>query len=93
MDRNAELYGSQVNYRLDAAAATTAAATAEAATAEAATAEAATPSADAPAPPAGPCFDGYRASFPSGHAVTVPQGFDPDELRRLLGLLAESPLR
>jgi len=35
----------------------------------------------------------YRASFPSGYTVEVPQGFDPDEVRRLLGLMAESPLR
>jgi hypothetical protein len=86
MDRNVELYGSQVKYLLDAEAPPAAA---QAPTAEAPTAEAPT----APAPPAGPCFEFYRASFPSGHAVTVPQGFDPDELRRLLGLLAESPLR
>jgi hypothetical protein len=36
---------------------------------------------------------GYRASFPSGYSVEVPLGFDPDEVRRLLGLMAESPLR
>jgi hypothetical protein len=68
LDRNRELYGTQVRYRFED--------------------DAAALDATARAPGAS-----YRASFPSGYMVEVPQGFDPDEVRRLLGLLAESPLR
>jgi hypothetical protein len=45
-------------------------------------------------PHAGPSIEGcYRVSFPNGPTVTVPQGFSPEELRQLLELVAESPLR
>jgi len=79
--QNLELYGTQVSYRPGAD--------------EPATVPAPQVADPAPAPalPAGPRGDGYRASVPSSYTLTVPQGFDPDELRRLLELLAGGPPR
>lgn len=98
LDRNVELYGTQVNYRLahDAAPG----------------AEPDVPSAVLHPPPHGHGAHGngvhghgahgngahgngaghagrYHASFPGGCSLDIPVGFDPDEVRRLIQLVAE----
>lgn len=40
-----------------------------------------------------PAVAGYRITFPSGHVVELPSGFDLEEARKVLGLVAEGVLR
>jgi len=42
---------------------------------------------------AAPAVAGYRITFPSGHVVELPSGFDLEEARNILGLVAEGVLR